>query len=97
MARFKVGDRARFARKHPNATSDKIQPGDEVKIVRVGRFITKGGFADYKIESNGFIGGVCEWQLETITDTKQELGSWQEIEDSVGWSPVKNKEVVNNE
>jgi hypothetical protein len=85
MARFKVGDKARIVGVH-NILGDMFV-GQECVILAVGDFMgmTRSQVYRYRIEVRGNVMVANDDELEPII----RLGSWEEIADSVGWSPGK--------
>jgi hypothetical protein len=94
MGKFKIGDRARqvYSEKFPEIV------GHTCTIVGVGVKTVEGEECDYAVRYDKYpdhpvSGHWCcnEYNLEPILDTGEELGSWEEIESSIGWNPTKEK------
>lgn len=93
MAKFKVGDKARvvYSPVHPERT------GEACTIVMIGATSLRGKYRDYAIVYDNVLPHpvtgywvINEDQLEPLIDT--DVGSWSEIEESIGWNPMKQLE-----
>lgn len=88
MAKFKVGDRARYIGVSKNPIF-KIPVGAEVIITEINVIGYNGSVNaqyDYRISYLGDNNWACyEAQLEPIID----LGSWDEIQKAINWNPTK--------
>jgi len=89
MAKFKVGDKARFARycgdiSFKNTPIGAIVTIDSINVL--GKCINGSvRKADYSFIHQSRYACCYEWQLEPIIN----LGNWKEIEESIGWNPTK--------
>lgn len=94
MARFKVGDRARLVA-HSEHSNRATKIGTVMVIDQIGCYslgtdgvLRERDYAVHREEGGRWCEfGVMEWQLEPITGQPTELGSWEEIERTVGWKP----------
>lgn len=86
---WKAGDRARFVYDRVGGRG-ACKPGDEVVVIAIEDGIGAQGllFEVFVKNSNGTVVGVLFDQLEPILD----LGSWGELQKSIGWNPTKNYE-----
>lgn len=85
MVEFKVGDRARVLYIRNRATPG-WEEGAEVVIVDIVKgFNTIGKYDCIVCFGGSHLATVLFEQLEPIVN----LGSWKEIEESIGWNPMK--------
>lgn len=93
MAKFKLGDKARIVGFHVVYGNGLI--GKTCRIVGTGGFegVTSGHIFEYAILIDDTNKRACAHanELEPIID----VGSWDEIETSIGWNPTKIKEPEN--
>lgn len=91
-AKFKLNDKARIVGHHE--TKGDVLIGKTCTIVGIGGF--EGGTTsetyEYKIRVDDTGEGACAhgYELEPIIG----VGSWDEIESSIGWNPTKIEEPV---
>lgn len=88
MGRFKVGDRSRVVYVRNRGTKE-WRPNVVVTVASTAGGVTPstGRTFDCVVEHPGGKAYVLFDQLEPITDQPAELGSWEEIERTVGWKP----------
>lgn len=94
MAKFEIGILVRIV-DGPNFTEAREFIGHVGKITKYcGKDINDNLVWDVSGAESADGDGWAEYVLEPIDPPKEELGSWDTIENDTGWNPTKQRETI---